>query len=120
VDIASGQSESHPTPAPLDQAAHPGVQQPTQIFPSGSEQGRVRDVTADRLTALAAGEAAARQAMSTGMSQDGARREHYESSTAPLGASAGDQLVLPELPGYVVPPPPWGGYEFSGDEPVPA
>jgi hypothetical protein len=97
VNIATGASEPNPTPLPIDASATPSVVAATPRFPSGTEQGGVRDLTGERLSQLAAAEADAAAAMSLGMGADADRRGRYVASMAPLGASAGDQMALPEV-----------------------
>src|SRR5690242_14599533 len=79
VHLATGQPEDHPTPLPLNSAGLPGVAPATPGFPPGSEQGGVRDLTGERLSQLAAGEADAAAAMAAGMAAEAGRRQHYES-----------------------------------------
>jgi hypothetical protein len=95
--IADGTPEDHPTPLPIDTAATPAVVAPTPAFPSGNEQGGVRDLTGERLSQLAAAEANISAAQTAGMSADGDRRGRYAASMAPLGASAGDAMTLPDV-----------------------
>jgi hypothetical protein len=95
--IADGTPETHETPLPVDAAATPAVVAPTAIFPSGNAQGGVRDLAGERLSQLAASEAECAAAQSAGMGADGDRRGRYAASMAPLGASAGDAMVLPEV-----------------------
>jgi hypothetical protein len=118
--IADGQSEDHPTPLPLNSSATPAVVAPTPRFPSGNEQGAVRDLTGERLNQLAASEAECAAAQAAGMSADSDRRGRYETSMKPLGASAGDQMDLPVVPSAAVPPAMSDLYPYSGLEPVPA
>ena len=120
MDIATGAAESHPTPLPLDASASPGVQAATPRFPPGTEQSGVRDVTGERLSQLAAGEADIAAAQSAGMAADAGRRQHYLASQTPLGASAGDQMTLPPVPSAAVPPAMSDLYPYSGMEPTPA
>jgi hypothetical protein len=116
--IADGSPEDHPTPLPLDPSATPGVQRPGAREPGGAVQGGTRDTVGERLSALSAAEAAIGAAQSAGMAASADRRGHYEASMAPLGASAGDAMSLPDVPAYTLPPPPLAGYPWSGDEPV--
>jgi hypothetical protein len=95
VNIATGASEPHPTPLPIDTSATPAVVPPTPVFPAGSAQGGVRDLTGERLSQLAAAEADAAAAMSLGMGADGGRRTGYAADMSPLGASYGDEMALP-------------------------
>jgi hypothetical protein len=105
MKIATGQPEDHPTPLPLDASGLPGVAPPTVTAPgsdspanAGLQVGGVRDLTGERLSQLAAGEADWAAAMSAGMSADADRRAHYAAAMAPLGASATDEIALPAVP----------------------
>jgi hypothetical protein len=95
--IADGTPETHETPLPIDTAATPAVVAATAIFPSGNQQGGVRDLAGERLSQLAASAAECAAAQATGMSADGDRRGRYAASMAPLGASAGDAMALPPV-----------------------
>jgi hypothetical protein len=123
--IRDGQPEAHETPLPLDPAASPGVQRPgvrepgsSGLADAGLQVVGVYDGTAAREALLAGSESDWQQAISEGMAADAARRQHYAATTAPLGASAGDQMDIPEVPAYTLPPPPLAGYPWSGDEPI--
>jgi hypothetical protein len=115
MKIATGTPEDHPTPLPLDTSATPAVAPPTQRFPSGAVQG---GVLADTSGVDFTGEAAA--AMAAGMSADADRRGRYAASTGHHGASAGDQMVIPDVPANVVPPAESYAYPYSGMEPTAA
>jgi hypothetical protein len=97
VKISTGTPEDHPTPLPIDTSATPAVVAPTPRFPSGSEQGAVRDATGERLSQLAASEAACAAAQAEGMSADADRRTGYAADMAPMGASYGDEMTLPPV-----------------------
>ena len=118
--IETGTPEDHPTPLPIDTSATPGVAAPTPVFPSGTEQGGVRDLTGERLSQLAASEAECAAAQSYGQNADGNRRQHYMAAMSPLGASATDEMVLPPVPAAAVPPAMSDLYPYSGMEPTPA
>jgi hypothetical protein len=118
VRIETGAAESHESVLPLNSAASPGVQLPTPAFPSGTEQGGVRDLTGERLSQLAASAADISAAQAFGVSADGDRRGRYEASMKPLGASAGDLMDIPVVPSAAVPPAASDLYPYSGDEPV--
>jgi hypothetical protein len=118
--IEDGRPESHETPLPLNAAASPAVVAPTSRFPSGNEQGGVRDLAAERLSQLAASAAECAAAQSAGMSADSDRRGLYQSAMAPLGASATDEMVLPVVPANAVPPAQSSLYPYAGMEPTPA
>jgi hypothetical protein len=120
VKISTGAAEDHPTPLPIDSTATPGVAAPTPRFPSGNLQGGVRDLAAERLDLLSASEAECAAAQTAGMSADSDRRGRYAASAGHHGASAGDQIALPEVPGNVVPAAESFGYPFSGMQPTPA
>jgi hypothetical protein len=118
--IEDGAAESHPTPLAIDASHSPGVVGATPAFASGTAQGGVRDLTGERLSQLAASEAECASAQAFGMSADGGRREHYLTTTSPLGASAGDAMDLPPVPDNALPPAASYGYPFAGMEPTPA
>jgi hypothetical protein len=118
--IADGTAEDHPTPLPVDSWATPGVVAPTAIFPSGNEQGAVRDLAGERISQLAASAAECAAAQSAGMSADADRRGRYAAAMAPLGASATDEMTLPLVPSAAVPPAMSDLYPYSGMEPTPA
>jgi hypothetical protein len=116
--IRDGQPEDHPTPLALDPSSSPGVAPAGVREPAGGAQAGTFDAAGFQSARLAAGEADWQQAMSEGMAADAARRQHYVAAMAPLGASAGDQMNIPPVPAYQLPPPPLAGYPYSGDEPV--
>jgi hypothetical protein len=120
VKIETGQPESHPTPLAYDPAATPGVQRPTQAFPGNElgEQGGVAPTTGMFAEQAAAGTADCSAAMSSGMSADGARRDHYAGTLAT--GSYGDQPVIPDVPAAALPPASSSGYPYAGMEPTPA
>ena len=97
MKIADGTPEDHPTPLGLDASATPGVAPPPVTSGSGTEQGGVRDCTGERLSQLAAAEAEISGAQHSGMSADGGRRRKYELDMAPLAASYGDEMTLPQV-----------------------
>jgi hypothetical protein len=97
VKIETGTPEDHPTPLLLDASATPAVVAATPRFPSGTEQGGVRDLTGERLSQLAASEAEAASARAFGMSADSGRRTGYAADMSPLGAAYGDLLDLPPV-----------------------
>src|SRR4029077_7835078 len=115
-----GTPETHETPLPIDAAATPGVVAPTAIFPSGNQQGGVRDLAGERVSQLAASEAECAAAQASGMSADADRRGRYAASMAPPAASAGDAMDLPPVPSAAVPPAMSDLYPYSGMEPTPA
>jgi hypothetical protein len=118
--IEDGQPESHETLLPLDASATPGVVAATPRYPSGTEQGGVRDLTGERLSQLAESEAGCAAAQAYGMTADADRRGRYAASMAPLGASAGDAMDLPPVPDNALPPAASYGYPFAGMEPTAA
>ncbi len=102
MKIATGQPEDHPTPLPLNPQPAPDPVSPQ--FPgadspadAASQIGGVMPATAMFAEQAAAGTADCAAAMSSGMGADADRRGRYEASMAPLGASAGDALSLPEV-----------------------
>ena len=95
--IETGTAEDHPTPLAIDAAASPAVVAPTPRFPSGNQQGGVRDLTGERLSGLAASEAECATAQTYGMAADSGRRVGYSVDLAPLGASYGDEMTLPAV-----------------------
>jgi hypothetical protein len=97
VKIETGQAEDHPTPLPVDTSATPAVVAPTPRFPSGNQQGVVRDLTGERLSQLAASEAECAAAQASGMAADSGRRTGYQSDLLPLAASYGDEMTLPPV-----------------------
>jgi hypothetical protein len=97
MKISTGESESHPTPLPIDTAATPGVAPPTAVAASGNQQGGVRDLAGERLSQLAASEAECAAAQSAGMAADAGRRTGYAADMSPLGASFGDEMTLPPV-----------------------
>lgn len=118
MDIATGRPENHPTPFPYDPALSPALARQTPVSPSGSEQSGVRDLTGERLSQLASGEADARAAQSAAQGAENDRRGGYHADILPLGAEYGDLLALPVLPDNAVPPAMSGLYPYAGDEPV--
>jgi hypothetical protein len=120
--IETGAAESHEAVLPLNPAASPGVQGPTavagQLTPA--DQTPARDLTSERLGLLAASAAECAAAQSYGQSADGSRRQHYLAGMAPLGASAGDQMVLPPVPDNALPPALSDLYPYAGMEPTAA
>jgi hypothetical protein len=117
MKISTGASESHETPLPLDASGLPGVQAPTAIAPGETVQGAVRDLTGERLAQLAAGTADASAAMAAGMAADSDRRGRYATSMAPMGASYGDLLPLPEPVPEQVTSPASDSLYGQGDQP---
>jgi hypothetical protein len=115
VKISTGESESHPTPLPIDSSATPAVAPPTPVFPSGHEQGGSLtntagvDFTAD-----------AEAAMAAGMSADSDRRGRYGADILPTGSAYGDPMDLPPVPANVLPAADSYGYPYAGMEPTPA
>jgi hypothetical protein len=97
LNIASGTSEPHETPLPIDSSATPAVVASTPRFPSGNEQGAVRDLAGERLSQLAASEAECAAAQSYGMAADADRRTGYAADMLPLAAEYGDLMVLPPV-----------------------
>lgn len=125
MDILTGLPEDHPHVLPVDASAAPGVQRPTPVSPaasgladSGSQVGGVRNCTAERLEQLSASQEQIAGALAVAHSADSEMRTHLAATMAPLAASYGDQLVLPPVPAFQLPPPPQSGYEDSGDEPI--
>jgi hypothetical protein len=120
--IADGAAETHETPLKLDASATPGVQRPTAIQPgqlSGPTQAAL-DTTAMNAEQQRQGEADCAAAMSTGMTADLARRQHYESAMMPIGAGPTDEMALPVVPANAVPPAMSNLYPYAGMEPTPA
>lgn len=97
MKISAGTPEDHPTPLPLDASATPAVAAPTPRFPSGSEQGGVRDLAGERLSQLAASAAECAAAQQAGMSADNDRRAGYQGDMLPLAAEYGDLMGLPPV-----------------------
>jgi hypothetical protein len=120
VKIETGAPEDHPTPLPLDTSATPAVVAATPRFPSGTEQGGVRDLAGERLSQLAASEAECAAAQTFGMSADGGRRQHYVAAMEPVGASATDEMALPPVPDNALPAAASYGYPYAGMEPTAA
>jgi hypothetical protein len=120
MKISTGAAEDHPTPLPIDASHSPGVAPPTPAFPSGTEQGGVRDLAGERLSQLGAAETDIAAAQSYGMAADADRRTGYAADMSPLGASYGDEMDLTGLlPDNALPPasqPGW--YGNAGDEPI--
>jgi hypothetical protein len=106
MDIATGTPESHPTPLPLDAAGSPATAPPTPTLgpiaaPTG-QQVPARDLTGERLSALAGMEADCRAAQAAGMAAESDRRSHYQHDILPLGSAYGDPLTgMPSID------PPW-------------
>ena len=96
MKIADGTPEDHPTPLGLDASATPGVAPPPVTSGSGTEQGGVRDCAA-KARRLAAAEAEISGAQHSGMSADGGRRRELKLDMAPLAASYGDEMTLPQV-----------------------
>lgn len=122
MDVATGASEDHPTPLPLDASQSPAVAPPTMTEPGftgprdqASLQGGVRDLTGERLADLGSIEAACQSAQSSGMGAENDRRHHYAAA-----ADYVDAVVIPEVPANAVPPSSSDLYPYSGDEPTPA
>ena len=120
MDIKSGQPETHETPLSLDSSATPAVVAPTPRFPSGNQQGAVRDLAGERLSQLAASAAECAAAQSAGMAADSDRRGRYAAAMAPLGAGPTDEMALPVVPANAVPPAMSDLYPYAGMEPTPA
>jgi hypothetical protein len=118
--IADGTAETHETPLPLDASHSPAVAAPTPAFPSGNQQGGVRDLTGERLAALAASAAECAAAQSAGMGADSDRRGRYAAAMAPLGSGPTDEMTLPVVPANAVPPAMSDLYPYAGMEPTPA
>ena len=104
MKIATGETEQHPTPLPIDTSATPGVVAPGPTFPgasgpadAASQIGGVMPTTAMFAEQAAAGTADCAAAMSSGMGADADRRGRYEADISPLGASYGDDLALPPV-----------------------
>jgi hypothetical protein len=122
MKIATGASEDHPTPLAVNPSASPGVAPVTPRSgdtPGGSQTAPGRDLTAERLSQLAASEAECAASMSYGMSADGTRRQHYAAAMGPHGSSAGDALPLPVVDDNALPAAGSYAYPWSGMEPVP-
>jgi hypothetical protein len=119
MDIKTGQQVSGPASTSSERAP---VAPPTQRYPSRAipDAGPVADTVGMQRERLSTGRAAVAAAQSQAHTADGERRGGYESAMLPLGASYGDQIVLPEVPAYSMPPPPVAGYVNPGDEPVDA
>jgi hypothetical protein len=97
VRIEDGSAESHTPVLPLDASAIPAVVAATRIFPSGTEQGGVRDAAAERLAQLAASQAECAAAQAFGMSADADRRTECAAAMLPLAATYGDEMTLPAV-----------------------
>jgi hypothetical protein len=116
VKISTGTPEDHPTPLPLDASATPAVQAPTRSWPSGTEQGGVRDLAGERLSQLADSAAQIAAAQSAGMNADADRRTFYEADIKPLAAGYGMEMTLPPVPEQITAPPNSNLYG-QGDQP---
>jgi hypothetical protein len=99
VKIATGSPEEHPTPLPLDYAATPRVASPAAVAsaPDGPTIGG-RDTTGEYQQQRQAGVADVAAAMGPGMAAEHDRRDGYAADMAPMGASYGDEMALPEVP----------------------
>jgi hypothetical protein len=107
MDIATGASESHPTPLPLQDTGS-GITPLAAVTPavhvaSGPGDAAplvtgVFDATGERLGQLAASEADWSAAMTAGMGASHDRRQHYGSGIGSHGATYGDAMVVPRSP----------------------
>jgi hypothetical protein len=126
MDIPTGRLVDHPLAIvlPLDASQSPGVAPPTMIQP-GALTGPTydgRDTQGEYAETMAAALAECQSAMSSGMSDENSRRDHYNRDIQPLSADYGDLMDLPRVPedasGSATPPA--GGYLFGtggGDQP---
>jgi hypothetical protein len=106
VDIATGNSESHPV---LQSSVIPATALPTAVMPgplSGPSpvlESGVRDLTGERLADLETIEADCRAAQSAGMAAEMDRRNGYHADILPPGADYGALMDLPPVPANAVP-----------------
>lgn len=118
MDIATGKPEDHPV---LQSSTIPATARPTETV--GQLTGPTipaRDAVGEYAAQMAAAEADCRAAQSAGMAAETGRRTSYAADMAPLGASYGDEMALPDVPANTVPPASSDLYPWQGDEPVPA
>lgn len=116
MEIATGASESHPTPLPYDPGLSPGVGAPTEVVPGQLVGPTVAaaDTVGQQQERLAGMEADLRAAQASGMTAEHDRRAHY------AGANT-DPVVLPVVPDASTPvadqykpldePMPYGNYQ---------
>jgi hypothetical protein len=120
MHIATGQPEDHPTPLPLDASTSPGVAPPTAIVAGQLSGPTVPAGVFPYQDRVAGPEADIRNAQLAGQAAEHDRRSFYEQDIAPLGASYGIEMNLPDVPANAVPPAMSDLYPYSGDEPTPA
>jgi len=120
--IQDGAAESHPTPLPLDESQSPATARPTLTAgqQAPADQVPAFDAVGDQSSRLNEYESDVRGAMSSGMSAEHGRRDHYGRDILPQGAAYGDLMALPPVPPNVVPSEGSDLYPWSGTEPTPA
>lgn len=118
MKIATGASETHPTPLPIDTSRQPGVQQPTQVASPVTGQGQIGPTFINTAGVDFTADCAA--SMSFGMSADADRRAHYAADMTNAGtAEYGDQMAIPAVYDNTLPPASQPGlYGNAGDEPA--
>jgi hypothetical protein len=112
VKIATGETEAHPTPLPLN--PQPAVAPPTAVAPAPNGPTiDGRDTVGEYQAQMAAAVAGIAAAQAAGNSAETGRRLGYEAHIRPLGAFYGDQMTLPPVPcansKHTGPPPADGG-----------
>ena len=95
MKIATGEAESHPTPLPYN--PQPPVAPPTPIVPGQLSGPTVpaRDCAGEYAAQMAAQTADWAAAQAAGHAAETGRRTGYEADIRPLGASYGDEMILP-------------------------
>jgi hypothetical protein len=123
MDIATGNSESHPSLLPYDPSASPGVApvtatEPGQDSRSGGQGAAGNPVYADQMSAE---EAACTAAQTVGQQAENNRRGHYAAVAAGYAGMGGgaDLMALPPVPAAAVPAASSDLYPKPGDEPFP-
>ncbi len=112
MKIATVEAEAHPTPLPYN--PQPTVAPPGAVAsaPDGPTIDG-RDTTAEYQAQMAAALAGVAAAQAAGQAAETGRRLGYEADIRPLGASYGDEMILPPVPcaesKHTGPPPADGG-----------
>jgi hypothetical protein len=97
MKIQDGTVEQHPHILPIDTSATPGVAGITPTSGCGVQQAGSMDNQAAFASLAASGEAAAREAMASGMAADADRRGRYGAALSNSGhGETGDALLFPQ------------------------